>query len=105
MREERDVSHHLMIGPLILFCTLNHFIQHQHTVVHLANRKEEKERDMTRGWERREQEGGDSVLDNFIQAHQHTIVHLANRREQGERHDKEKGEDKGREQEGGGSVH
>ena len=64
MREERDVSHHLMIGPLVLLCTLNHFIQHQHT-----------------------------------------IVHLANRREQGERHDKEKGEDKGREQEEGGSVH
>ena len=33
-----------MIGPLIFLCTLDHFIQHQHTVVRLANRRGEGER-------------------------------------------------------------
>ena len=63
MGEERDVSHHLMIGPLVLLCTLDHLIQHQHTVIHFANRGEQGERyDKGKGEDKeREQEGAGSV--------------------------------------------
>ena len=74
MGEERDVSHHLMIGPLILLCTLDHFIQHQHTIVHLANRREQGERhDREKGEEGKRARGrGFCTLDNCI-LHQHTV--------------------------------
>ena len=65
MGEERDMSCHLVIGPLIFLCTLNHFIQHQHTFVHLANGRGERGREtrknggeQERRKEGREQEGG-----------------------------------------------
>ena len=79
MRAKRDMSCHLVIGPLVLVCELDHFIQCQHTVVYLANRKGERERDK-KGWRAREEEErertrrrkgrrGFCTLDNFIQCH------------------------------------
>ena len=63
MGEERNISCHLVIGPLIVLCELDHLIQSQNIVVHLANKsawreeerqekgrreREEKEREKTR---------------------------------------------------------
>ena len=56
VREERDMSHHLVIGPLVLLCELDHFIQRQHTVAHLANRSRERGRDKKRVREKEEKE-------------------------------------------------
>ena len=65
-----------MIGLLVLLCTLDHLIQHQHTVVHFANRGEEGERhDKRKGEDKeREQEGGFCTLKNFIQQPAHSLT-------------------------------
>ena len=66
------MSHHLVIGPLVLLCELDHFIQRQHTVAHLANRGRERGRDKKRVRERQEKgegegrEGGGREGEGFV---------------------------------------